>query len=287
MKEARYFSVFLFPTIAFFILFTIFPFLYAIGLSFTDFNLRSGKSLSFTGIGNYSKLLTDQLFQIALKNTIIVVIVATAFEVIIGIILATILYNYIGKLKKQIQTLLILPMAMAPVAIALMWKYMFNTTYGVINYIISSIGVQGIDWLGSNKWALISIIIVDIWQWTPLVFVIILAGFESIPLQTIEMGKVDGAGRLQLIRFFLFPQLRAFIVVAILLRMIDAFKLFDKVYVLTEGGPGSSTETLSLLGYRLGFQFFETGLAAAESIILLVIIASLTYFIMKTIRQIV
>lgn len=287
MKEARHFSVFLLPTISFFILFTVFPFLYAIGLSFTDFNLRSGKGLAFIDIGNYSKLLTDRLFQIALKNTVIVVFVATVLEVIIGFMLATILYNYIRKLKKQIQTLIILPMAMAPVAIALIWKYMFNSTYGVINYIVSFIGVQGIDWLGSNKWALISIIIVDIWQWTPFVFVIILAGFESISLQTIEMGKVDGASQPQLIRFFLFPQLRAFVVVAILLRMIDAFKLFDKVYVLTEGGPGSSTETLSLLGYKLAFQFFEIGLAAAESIILLVIIASLTYFVMKMIRKIV
>ena len=287
MREAKYFNIFLLPTIAFFILFTVFPFLYGIGLSFTDFSLRSEKSLSFIGIANYSKLLSDQLFQIALKNTIIVVFIATALEVILGFILASILYNYIGKLKKQIQTLLILPMAMAPVAIALMWKYMFNATYGVINYLIGLIGIQGVDWLGSSKWALISVIIVDIWQWTPFIFIIILAGFESIPLQTIEMGKVDGASRFQLIRLFVLPHLRAFVIVAILLRMIDVLKLFDKVYVLTEGGPGSSTETLSLLGYRLGFQFFETGLAAAESIILLVFIVSLTYFVMRMIRQVI
>jgi len=188
MRQAKNFNIFLLPTILFFTLFTVFPFLYGIGLSFTDFSLRSEKSLSFIGISNYSKLLSDQLFQIAFKNTIIVVFIATALEVILGFILASILYNYIGKLKKQIQTLLILPMAMAPVAIALMWKYMFNTTYGVINYLIGLIGIQSVDWLGSSKWALISVIIVDVWQWTPFIFIIILAGFESIPHQIIEMG---------------------------------------------------------------------------------------------------
>jgi len=287
MRQAKNFNIFLLPTILFFTLFTVFPFLYGIGLSFTDFSLRSEKSLSFIGISNYSKLLSDQLFQIAFKNTIIVVFIATALEVILGFILASILYNYIGKLKKQIQTLLILPMAMAPVAIALMWKYMFNTTYGVINYLIGLIGIQSVDWLGSSKWALISVIIVDVWQWTPFIFIIILAGFESIPHQIIEMGMVDGASRFQLSRLFILPHLRAFIIVALLLRMIDALKLFDKVYVLTGGGPGSATETLSLLGYRLGFQFFETGLAAAESIILLVFIVSLTYFVMRMIRQVI
>jgi multiple sugar transport system permease protein len=285
--ERQYFSIFLLPTLLFFILLTIFPFFYAIVLSFTDYNLVSQKSLAFIGIKNYTKLFfNDELFTTALKNTFTLVCIATVFEIVIGFILASLLYNCIGRFKKQIQTLFILPMAMAPVAIALMWKYMFNSTYGVIDYFLNSLGIKSINWLGSNEWALISIIIVDIWQWTPFVFIILLAGLESIPLQAIEMGKVDGAGRLQLLRFFILPQLRAFILVAVLLRVIDAFKIFDTVYVLTEGGPGSSTQTLSLYGYKLGFQFFDTGLASAESIILVIIVSLLTYAVLKLIKQI-
>jgi multiple sugar transport system permease protein len=287
LKQERYFSIFLLPTITFFVLLAIFPLFYAIVLSVTDYGLTSGQSYKFIGIANYSELLNDQLFRIALKNTLTVVGVATVFELIIGFLLATILYSYVGRFRRHIQALLILPIAMAPVAIALMWKYILNSTYGVANYFLNSFGIKGIDWLGSNEWALISVAIVDIWQWTPFVLIIMLAGFESIPITTMEMARTDGAGKLQLLRFFMLPQLKAFIVVAILLRVIDAFKLFDTVYVLTEGGPGSSTEILSLLGHRLGFQFFRTGFASAESIILLIVISLLTYILMNTIRQVI
>lgn len=286
-KQTQFFSIFLLPTIAFFILFSIFPFLYAVAVSLTNYEFASSQSLAFVGMSNYLGLLHDELFRIALKNTLIVVCVATAIEASTGFLLAMFIYSYIGKLKKQIQALLILPMAMAPVAIALMWKYMFNSTYGVVNYFLTYLGVRGVDWLGSSHWALFSVIIVDIWQWTPFVFIIMLAGFESLPIRALEMGRVDGASKFQLIRLFVLPQLKAFIVVAVLLRVIDAFKLFDTVYVLTEGGPGSSTETLSLLGYRLGFQFFKMGYASAESIILVIIISLLTYILMNMIRKVI
>jgi multiple sugar transport system permease protein len=178
----------------------------------------------------------------------------------------------------------VLPLAISPVAVALMWKYMFNSTYGVLNFLLSHFGIREIDWLGSLNWSLATVIIVDIWQWTPFVILIMLAGIEAIPKNVIDMGKVDGANNFRMFRFIIFPSIKYFIILTFLLRAIDAFKIFDTVYVLTGGGPGSSSETLALFGYKLAFNSFKTGLASAESIILLLIVLFLSVFLIITIK---
>jgi multiple sugar transport system permease protein len=200
---------------------------------------------------------------------------------VIGTALALGLLNYVRRTRKFLQAIIVIPMAMTPVAAALMWKYIYNSTYGILNYGLSFLHIAPVDWLGSTKWSLISIVLVDIWQWTPFVFLIVLAGLESIPQEILDMGRTDGANRLQLITNFILPQIKYFVWVAIFLRVIDSVKTLDSVYVLTAGGPGSSTETLSLYGYRLGFFFFNTAYASAESIVLVCIVTLLTAFLMR------
>jgi len=286
-REIGQFRIFIWPTIIFIIILTVFPFLYAIALSFTDHNYVSSDQTKIVGIDNYIELFQDSLFTKSLKNTVLLVAISTFCELAIGFTLATIFFTYVRKLKKFIQTIIIMPMAMAPVAVALMWKYIFNSSYGILNYIFESLSLKPIDWLGSNAYALISIIIVDIWQWTPFVLLIVLAGYESIKRNAIDMMLVDGANKLQLLRFLILPRIMPFILVALLLRIIDTFKLFDIVYVLTEGGPGSATETLSLFGYRLGFIFFKMGLASAESIILVLLISVWTVLLIRLLKKII
>lgn len=287
MKKININKLFIYPTVVFLTLLTIFPFIQIIIISLTNYELIYNNNFyEFIGLKNFIDLFKDQLFIISLENTFRIVFFSILFEVSFGIILSMTLYYYFRRIRRMIQTILILPLAMTPVAVALMWKYMFNSTYGIINYSLSLVGISNINWLGSIDYALISIIIVDIWQWTPFVLIICLAGIESIPAEIVDMALIDGANKWQLFTYFILPQIKNFLIAAILLRAIDCFKIFDVVYVLTEGGPGSSTETLSLMGYRLGFSFFKTSLASAESLILLLIIIVLAYAFLKISRKI-
>src|SRR5215216_380132 len=187
-RHFKWFNVFISPTVIFLIVLSLFPILYALILSFSNYSLSSNTETRYIGVTNYLELFNDQLFLRALRNTFLLVATATALEMLFGILLALGLFNYLRSARRIIQTLVIVPMALTPVAVALIWKYIYNTTYGVLNYGLTLQGIHQIDWLGSTDWSLISIIIVDVWQWTPFVLLILLAGLESIPHQSLEMG---------------------------------------------------------------------------------------------------
>lgn len=286
IEQKRAYRTFMLPTVIFLFVMTVFPLAYSIIISLTNYQIANQEVFKFSGLINYKTTFQDKIFQIALKNTVIIVAVGVISEFLIGSFLAYVFWESISKLKSIIISLIILPIAFAPVAISLMWKYMLNSSYGVVNFCLQKIGFSSIDWIGSRKTALLSLIIVDVWQWTPLIFIIVLAGLESIQKKQIDMVRVDGASWFQMVKLLVIPSLIPFFSLAIILRTIDAFKLFDTVYVITEGGPGSSTETLSLIGYRQGFVFFNTNIAAAESIIILAIITVLTALFIKLIRNI-
>jgi multiple sugar transport system permease protein len=163
-------------------------------------------------------------------------------------------------------------MVIPPIVAGLIWRFMYDDAIGLINYIVTLIGLNRQAWLGSPVLALPAIIITDIWQWTPFLMLIVLAGLHALPEEPFEAARVDGATNWQILRFITIPMLKNVILVGFLIRIIELFRTFDTIYIMTEGGPGTATETMSIRSYLLGFRFFATGRATAFSLIMLFII---------------
>jgi len=280
-RERSFFLVFLLPAVLALLIVTIFPIIYGLYASLHDASLsQMGK---FIGLGNYIKAFMDKSFYISLRVTFLFVIGAVTLELILGILIAVLLHA--AQFKSTIvKTLLLIPMAATPAVVGICWRLMYDTDMGIINYLLGVIGIPKILWLVNPTVALISLIIVDVWQWTPFIMLIIYAGLESIPQDIYEASAIDGAGGFT--RFFKIslPLLSPLISIAVFLRAIDAYKMFDIAYITTSGGPGTSTENASLFAYRQGFNFFHTGYASALAIIMLIIIILLDYFRKKSMK---
>lgn len=275
--------VLLIPVFALFVGIALYPFIYGVYLSLCTYNPIMG--LSFRGIGNYIELFMDPRFLDALRTTFIFVGVAVAMEFFLGLGVA-LLVNRDFWLKRGIVSFLYIPMVMAPIAVALMWRMLYSADYGPANYFLLSLNLTGrkIAWLSETKYALMSLIVVDLWQWTPFMFLVLYAGLQSVPPELREAAEVDGASSWQIFKFITIPTLLPFIILALLFRVMDAFKFFDPVAVLTKGGPGTSTELVSWLGYLTGFTYFKLGYAAAMGIILFVIVLVISQWLLKRIR---
>ncbi len=232
-------------------------------------------------------LIDDPNFYNSLRVTVIFVGAAVGIEFVLGFILA-LLINREFSGGRVISAFLVTPMMMTPVVAGLMWRMFYHPEFGVLNYVLHvfRVGDKPLEWIADPNLALWSILIVDIWQWTPFVFLIMLSGLRALPKEPFESAVVDGASSWQMFRYITVPLLQPAIVVAVLIRCIDAFRIFDKVFVLTMGGPGSTTEVLSLYTYLTGFRYLSTGYAAALSYILLIIIVVIsTFFIRVVVRS--
>ena len=177
--------------------------------------------------------------------------------------------------KRIIISLLMIPIMISPMVIGIIWRFILNPEIGIANYILKMVGLQPLIWLGDIKYALSTIILIDIWQWTPFLFIIFLSGMQGISPNLYEAAEVDGASEWGLIRYITIPMLKPIMYIGILIRSIDSFKMFDLVYILTRGGPVNSTETASLYIYKTGFNFFNMGKASTMSYILLIIMTFL------------
>ena len=194
-------------------------------------------------------------------------------ELSIGVGLALLLDRKIRGMS-LLRTLFILPMMIAPVVVGLMWRYMYHPTLGTFNRSLKALGFDGVDWLGAH--ALLSVIIADIWQWTPFIFILALAALQSLPLSALEAARIDGATGWQQIWHIKLPLMMPTLVIAALLRLVDAFKVLEVILVMTEGGPGLSTEIVALRISRTATEFRELGVAAAMSNYLLILLLLLT-----------
>jgi len=275
--------ILLLPVFILLISVTIYPFLYGVYLSLSSYNIITG--LSFRGLGNYVDAFKDPRFLNALVITFIFVGSAVTLEFLLGLGIA-LLVNRDFWLKRVIVSLIYIPMIMAPVAAALMWRMLYNADYGPVNYFLLRLNLTGrkIAWLAETKYALHSLIVVDTWQWTPFMFLVLYAGLQSVPPELKEAARIDGASNWQSFRHISLPSLLPFIILAFLFRTMDAFKIFDAVSVLTKGGPGTSTEVVSWLGYLTGFTYFRLGYAAAMAMILYVIVLIISQLLLKKIR---
>ena len=227
----------------------------------------------FVGFKNYITLLNDPNFLESLGVTLRFAFIVVSVEMVLGVGLALLLDRNIRGMS-MLRTMFILPMMIAPVVVGLMWRYMYHPTVGTFNQTLKSLGFEGVDWLGNH--ALLSVIIADIWQWTPFIFILALAALQSLPRSALDAARIDGATAWQQIWFIKLPLMAPVLIVTGLLRLIDAFKVLEVILVLTEGGPGLSTEILALRISRTATEFRELGVAAAMSNYLLLLLLGLT-----------
>ena len=254
-----------------------YPICYMIYASFLDWNpsQRIGEA-DWVGLRNYVKLFSDDAFRESMWVTIKFAAVVVTLEMIIGVGLALLLDRNIRGMS-VLRTLFILPMMIAPIVVGLMWRYMYHPTVGIFNKTLISWGFEPLPWLSDGSWAFASIIIADVWQWTPFIFILSLAALQSLPSSAIEASKIDGATGWQQIVYIKLPLMLPVLIVTLLLRLIDSFKVLEVILVMTNGGPGLSTEILSIRINRTASEFRELGEAAAMSNLLLIVLLILTF----------
>lgn len=253
-----------------------YPICYMIYASFLDWNpsQRIGEA-DWVGLRNYTKLFSDAAFRESMWVTIKFAGVVVTLEMLLGVGLAMLLDRNIRGMS-VLRTLFILPMMIAPIVVGLMWRYMYHPTVGIFNRTLKSLGLEPIPWLSDGDWAFASVIIADIWQWTPFIFILSLAALQSLPRSAMEAARIDGASGWQLIWHIKLPLMLPVLIVTALLRLIDAFKVLEVILVMTNGGPGLSTEILALRISRTASEFRELGTAAAMSNLLLILLMALT-----------
>ncbi|MHC4605143.1 MAG: carbohydrate ABC transporter permease [Planctomycetota bacterium] len=284
--EKRIPVLFVSPCVAVLLVVSIFPFLYSLWLSFNKWELGMGqRSPTFAWLNNYAHLFTDNRFWDSIENMAEVLIFGVGAQFLIGLGLALLL-NRPFRGRRWVTTLFLLPMMISPVVVGCNWKMIYNYSYGPLNHILRIIGIgEGLNWLGSTHLALPSIIIADSWEWMPFMMIVLLAGLQSIPVELYEAAKVDGASRWQEFWYVTLPSLKTIIIIAILIRMMDTFKLFDLVVLLTQGGPASASETISYYNYLTGFKFFNMGYAASLAYIQLAVIIVIATFFLRFLRK--
>lgn len=250
---------------------TLFPIGYVIYLSLTDTGVNSPNG-SFIGLDNFRLIKDDPAFWDSVRVTGLFTGGAVLAEFVLGFAIALLLN---GKMRGLglLRTLMLLPMVMTPVIVALTWRMLYGPTYGYFDYLLSRLGLGQPNWLDNSRLALVSVIAVDVWQWTPFMFLLLTAGLQSMPTEPFEAARVDGAGRLATFRHLTLPLMRNIIIIALIFRAIDAFDTFDIIWVLTNGGPGTTTQTLTIYSYFQSFRWFNFGYGAALSVVMLVAVA--------------
>jgi multiple sugar transport system permease protein len=250
------------PAVLFVIMMMIFPIIYTTWNSLTGWSLGTGTPPTLRGLQNYAELLGDRRFWEAALRTLSFTVMVVMVEIVLGVSIALLLNREFWG-KRLITSVLLLPMMATPVAIAMVWLLMYEPSAGVINYVLGGLGLPQPLWIAGSDSVLPSLALVDIWQWTPMIVLISLAGLAGIPSEPLEAARVDGASPAQVLWHVTLPLLWPTVAVGGLLRLIDALKTFDIIYAMTGGGPGFSSETLNIYAYQQSFQYFNFGYASA------------------------
>lgn len=272
--------IFLLPSVAVLAFLTLYPFLQGIWMSAHDWPLGSSEHI-FIGASQYADVLGSGRFQNALWNTAIFTGLGVTVQIVLGIAIAVYLKSLSKNWQPIFRTIFIIPMVMTPIATGLVWRLMLDGRIGIINYMIESIGFTAPAWTSSGRLAMFTVMAIDTWQWTPLVVLIVFAGLLSVPQQLYEAARVDGAPRWAVFWHITLPQIKYFIAIAAVFRLMESFRTFDYIWLVTEGGPGTSTEILNVYLYRVAFVFLDGGRAATVGLILLVITIAVTMGLFK------
>ncbi|MEA4884143.1 MAG: sugar ABC transporter permease [Clostridia bacterium] len=273
--------LFIAPTVIILLVLAIGPLLFTFGVSLTNWELVSAAPPKFAWLANYIQVLTDARFWNSMKNTLILLVGGVGLQLLFGLITALLL-NREFRLKKLVTSLFLIPITIAPVVVGFQWRVIYHESFGPLNYIIRLLHLgNGRAWLADTSTALLSILIAEVWQWTPFVTVVLLAGLQSISPRVYEAANVDGASPMKVFWRVTLPLLKPTIIIVTLFRVMDVFKIFDLVFLLTGGGPGSSSESVSLYTYITGFRYFSMGYATALAVIQLMIVTVISKRLVK------
>ncbi len=268
------------PTIIILAFLTVFPLGYTIYYSFTNFNMLKPKALKFIGLSNFEKILADPYFQQALLNTLKFMVLAVILETGIGLLVA-LLINSLSKGQKIFRTLLLLPVVLPPVTVALIWRIMLSNNYGIINKLLELVGIAPVSWLNDVRTAFYCILAIDVWQYMPFAFLLIYASLQSVPESQYEAAQIDGANAFHQFWYITIPNIMGGIVLVILLRSIDSIRLFDKVNILTRGGPANTTATITQYIYNYGVGNYRIGFSSAGAIVMTLIVLLISSLYVK------
>jgi multiple sugar transport system permease protein len=257
-----------------------FPWAFTLWMSLFDWKIGSARS--FIGLGNFASLAGDVRFLEAIVHTLWFTLLAVVGPLVLGT-LSALVFNQRFPMRGFLRGVFTLPMMATPVAIALVWTMMFHPQQGVLNYLLSLVGIPASEWVYSPRLAIPCLVLVDVWQWTPLVMLIVLGGLASLPTDPFEAAYMEGASRWQTFRYVTWPMILPFVMIAAVVRLIDALKTLDTIYVITQGGPGTASETINLYLYLQAFSFYQVGKASAVVVVFFVIVValSLTLFWMR------
>ena len=268
------------PALIFIALLMIFPILYTLALSFTNWNLTSGSPISFVGLRSYARVLAEPRFLDALWRTFYFTFFAVAAETILGVAAALILNRaFVGKSVAKL--LLLLPLVATPVAVGIVFNLFYDPTIGLANFALKSLGFPQGHWISHADSVIPSLVLVDVWQWTPMITLIVLAGLAGLSEEPVEAARVDGASEWQILRHVTIPMVMPVILTAMILRLIDALKTFDIIFAMTGGGPGYASETLNILGFKYSFEYFRMGQSSVILVALFLIVFLCSLGIMK------
>ena len=284
LRKNRWYYGLIAPTIIILLLINIYPLLYSVYVSLTNYKLTGVKTLKFVGLKNYIDLFGNADFLTSMRNTLLFVVCAVSSELVVGLALALLLYR-LGPLGNTMLSFFLLPMMLTPVIVGIMWRFMYNYDFGMINFFLSKLGIERIAFLSDSGKAIFYLCFVDLWQWSPYVTLLTYGSLQSLPRDQVESANIDGAGVFRVFCHITLPFLSSTLWICTLVRIMDAIREYDKVYTMTMGGPGNATETASFYIYRQAFKFFKTGSAAAASIILLIITIIVSNIFIKRMRK--
>ncbi|UUP20095.1 carbohydrate ABC transporter permease [Nitratireductor thuwali] len=261
----------LLPVAAFFILLTAFPVLNLLGLSFFHVEWREGAaSFDFVGTENFRRLFVQEnVFWAGVRNNVVFAVVAVTCQMVLGFSMALAVKTAGSYGRALLTGIFLLPIVVPPIVIGTMWRLIMGREFGLANTLLGFVGLGPVDWLGNPDIALASVIFVDVWHWTPFVFLLMLAGLESLDGEVLEAARIDTVSRWQQIRHVIVPMMMPTIVITLLFRVILSFKVFDEIYLLTSGGPGTATEVVNFSIYRTFFRQDQVGYGAAMSVVTL------------------
>ena len=272
VRRHRRYTLFIVPALVVVGAVIVFPWLFTLWMSAFDWKI--GTVAHFVGFENYAKLVTNQRFIESVVHTFYFTLLAVIAPLILGT-LAALIFHREFPFRGVLRGVFVMPMMATPVAVALVWTMMFHPQQGVLNYLLSLVGLPPSLWVYSPQLAIPSLVLVEVWHWTPLVMLIVLGGLAVLPVEPYESARIDGATEWQLFRFITLPLVAPFLVVAAVIRTIDALKTFDTIYVITGGGPGTASETINLYLYLQAFAFYNIGNASAVVVVFFVIVLAL------------
>ncbi len=268
------------PAIVFIGLLMVFPILYTLYLSFTNWNLTSGMGPSFVGLDSYLRVFSEPRFLHALGRTFTFTVFAVAVEVVLGVAIALILNRaFVGKSLAKL--LLLLPLVATPIAVGIVFNLFYDPTIGLLNFTLDALGLPQGRWISSENTVIASLVMVDVWQWTPMITLIVLAGLAGLSEEPVEAARVDGASEWQILRYVTIPMVMPVILTAMILRLIDALKTFDIIFAMTGGGPGYASETLNIMGFKYSFEYFRIGQSSVILVALFLVVLLCSLGIMK------